>query len=291
VVYDDTVLKTLVSSETETVSGNPISFSTDFEQHSAQSIVGLEPIQDLHGYSKPWVGGAGKNILPLTVDYVKAQNTQAGSWSGNVYTRRTTTFTLLTDDDNNVIGVRVQRPAAATTNDSLYLFSGIPSFLDANTNYILSGCPSGGTDSGYCLQYNHWTEGESYIPQDTGSGVTFHKITDSTTQKLRIKITMTDAIDLIFYPMIRLATETDATFAPYTNHASISGRSEINVLGCGKNLFSVDSISLNRDTKRTEHKYINKIPAGNYIVTWDYSGTSTQTTISFRNSNDKNKQL
>ena len=41
----------------------------------------------------------------------------------------------------------------------------------------------------------------------------------------------------MFYPMIRLSTESDASFAPYTNICPISGRTEINLEGCGVNIW------------------------------------------------------
>ena len=45
----------------KTVSGNPISID-DGEEFNAESVkLTLLPKQDLHGYDKPWAGGAGKN--------------------------------------------------------------------------------------------------------------------------------------------------------------------------------------------------------------------------------------
>ena len=46
------------------LSGNPITFNAD-SQAVQKLQVALEPIQDLHGYDKPWVGGAGKNKCPV----------------------------------------------------------------------------------------------------------------------------------------------------------------------------------------------------------------------------------
>ena len=48
--------------------------------------VAIEPQQDLHGYDAPWVGGAGKNKLPMTLATIKANNT-TGTWIGNNYTQ------------------------------------------------------------------------------------------------------------------------------------------------------------------------------------------------------------
>lgn len=50
---------------TETASGNPIHI-TDAAAYPAESVItALEPVQDLHGYDKPWVGGTGKNLFDI----------------------------------------------------------------------------------------------------------------------------------------------------------------------------------------------------------------------------------
>lgn len=45
----------------ETAEGNPISISDASGLNAKACSVDLLPIQDLHGYDSPWVGGAGKN--------------------------------------------------------------------------------------------------------------------------------------------------------------------------------------------------------------------------------------
>ena len=44
-------------------SGSIASFTVDSVNHISKCEVTLEPIQDLHGYDSPWVGGAGKNLF------------------------------------------------------------------------------------------------------------------------------------------------------------------------------------------------------------------------------------
>ena len=45
------------------VTGNPISFSDGADAPMIECKATIEAQQDLHGYSKPWVGGAGKNKI------------------------------------------------------------------------------------------------------------------------------------------------------------------------------------------------------------------------------------
>ena len=48
----------------KSVTGNPITFTDGSESYASQLDVELKPIQDLNGYDRPWVGGAGKNKFP-----------------------------------------------------------------------------------------------------------------------------------------------------------------------------------------------------------------------------------
>lgn len=48
----------------ETVEGNPVSFSTNVKKNLKECVVELSPKQDLNGYDHPWSGGAGKNKYP-----------------------------------------------------------------------------------------------------------------------------------------------------------------------------------------------------------------------------------
>lgn len=49
--------------EDVTVEGNPVTFDSPFEQDAKSVVVTAKPIQDLHGYDHPWVGGAGRNKI------------------------------------------------------------------------------------------------------------------------------------------------------------------------------------------------------------------------------------
>lgn len=194
----------------------------------ADCKVKIEPVQDLHGQSAPYVGGAGKNKLPLTVDGIKAANT-TGTWTGNVYALGDLTFEILTDESGvNVNGIKV----SGTNGNSIAYFK-VGSFVGDGTSYILNGCPENGSTS----TYNAFIEFTS-ASFDNGSGVTFN---DSGAGNVYIRINSQYVIPtggLTFYPMIRLSTETDATFAPYTNICPITGHTKASVQRDGKNLFN-----------------------------------------------------
>ena len=198
----------------------------------ADCSVKIEPVQDLHGQSAPYVGGAGKNKLPLTVDAIKALNTN-GTWSGNVYTVTEGTVEILADNANNVVGIKVN----ITAGEDRFVFA-----LAALTNYsgysyILNGCPSGGGSNAFEIQ---WWINNVGTYQDFGDGVTVPLIAENKSNSVSIIVRSGYTVNnKTFYPMLRLSTETDSTFAPYTNICPISGHTEVDVQRDGRNLLGI----------------------------------------------------
>lgn len=171
--------------------------------------VSIEPVQDLHGYDAPWAGGAGKNKL----------NNIASS-----ITKNNVTFTVNSDGS-----VKVYSTGATSTAVLVLTDANNPLILQANKSYILSGCPNGGRNSTYELMLIATPTGGNALVHDYGSGVTIESSESDRTLGVQIVIRSGQVINDTFYPMIRLATETDATFAPYSNICPISGRDECNV--------------------------------------------------------------
>ena len=210
---------------TQTVSGNPITL-TDAAPINAESlVVELEPKQDLHGQSAPYVGGAGKQKLPLKVEWIKAANTY-GTWSGNVYTINGGTVTILTDNYGNVVGIENSGTFSATSefylSDSIYLPDGA---------YILNGVNAQSTQFVYQLAVAPYSGGAAYYDRGVGVDMT---LDGSVRYKAWYRID-SGASTYTVYPMIRLSTETDPTFAPWSNICPITGYTECSVDDVGKN--------------------------------------------------------
>ena len=221
-------LETWTSAATKTVTGNPITINDGSALPAKSLSVTFEPKQDLHGYDKPWAGGAGKNKLPLVLADIKSDNT-SGTWTGNSYVINGVTFDLLTDGDENIIGITANGENTGIGNASLYLCTvqTLNSLLDGS--YVFSGCPNDGSVSTYMMFI-----GSSLF--NTGNDVNFS--TPIAGSRCGISIYQGyNAQNLMFYPMIRLATETDATFEPYTNVCPPTGLTEASVEVTGKNLF------------------------------------------------------
>lgn len=193
--------------------------------------------QDLHGYDKPWVGGSGKNKLPLVLSDIKSANTN-GTWSGNSYTHNGVTYTVNTDSDGNIISISTSGIASARS----YLFVKLNLVL-ANGEYKINGYSGGAsTTSGisFYFVYDSAQASPVYVRDDNGANVTINN--DTITIVINVG-NGSDANGKNYYPMIRLATETDTTFSPYSNICPITAYTEGEIEVCGKNLCNPSKVT------------------------------------------------
>jgi len=193
--------------------------------------VALSPNQDLHGYENPWVGGAGKNKLPLTLANIKSANT-VGTWSDNVYTIYGMTYTVNTDDSGNVTyieanGTPLDSNAQLSLNKTAFL----------SGSFIGNGCPSGGGSEKYRIRFAGGLNGNDYGHQ---SEVMTADPNVAINVYIRVDVGIT-ADHLKFYPMLRLSTESDPTFEPYSNICPISGHTQVE-MEVGTNKLNPDNI-------------------------------------------------
>ena len=201
-------LSVLAEALTKTASGNPVVISDCAGGKARSLITSINAIQDLHGYDKPWVGGAGKNKLPYDLATMKSLNTD-GTWSDNVYTDGGVSFTVAD-------GV-VYLSGTSTKLVMFYLAPDIDDTLVADESYILTGAIDANIQVGI-----------SQKGFDSGSGLTF--VNSFTISDPSVRINIASGINTngkVVKPMIRLATESDASFAPYSNICPISGRSSV----------------------------------------------------------------
>ena len=202
---------------TDTASGAVATFTDGADDIPMKSVkVAIEPVQDLHGYDHPWPAGGGKN---------KFHNTGVTTTSNGV------TFTVNADGTVSCSGT-----ASGTAVFHVFLsYSDLPQ----GESLILNGCPAGGN-----FTSNYGTalcdvNGAALDPAtDSGAGVTYTPANLADLAQYQIVVRSgINANGLVFKPMIRLASETDATFAPYSNICPISGWTGAQVVRTGKNLF------------------------------------------------------
>ena len=85
-----------------------------------------------------------------------------------------------------------------------------------NGKYTLTGCPKGGSLSTYRLLFWNY-DGTNVSANDLENGVTFEKTNTIADYNIAISVASgTTVNNLVFYPMLRLAENTDATFEPYS---------------------------------------------------------------------------
>lgn len=217
---------------TKAATGNPIEITDGASAPLVKCVTAITGSQDLHGYDKPWVGGAGKNKLPLTVDGIKEKNT-SGTWNGNIYTKNKGTFEIITDNGNNVTGIKVNGTFNAQT-----LFEIGNYISDSATSIIYSGV-SGGSAETYSINSNIGGQYQGDIYNGDSSP---RQIPASTSSYYLIVVREGYvANNVMFYPMFRLSTVSDATFAPYSNICPITAYNQSTISVGGKNRVDVSS--------------------------------------------------
>lgn len=208
---------TALGNAIKTVTGTIVTFVTSKAAPIVNLTASLSPIQDLHGYDSPWPPGGGKN---------KFENTATSLTINEV------TFTVNSDGTVTCSGT-----ATGTAVFNIVDPNGINQLTDS---LILSGCPTGGDiDNTYGLVAT--TSEGVRLYADSGNGATM--VNYATFAKLQIVIRSgTNANGLVFKPMIRLSSVTDATYAPYSNLCPISGHTGVTVhVADGENPHVVDN--------------------------------------------------
>jgi hypothetical protein len=156
--------------------------------------VGIEPVQDLHGYDNPWAGGSGKNKLNVASVETTATSNWGVSVSGNV----------LTVEHKNTYSTGMPRTADMALKAGTYCIS-----YTASTNVVVDVYANGS-----------WLK--SVNPGDT---ITLSA--DSTVYVAFPNMQTTT----ITYQNVQLESGSSATsWTPYENICPISGHTEANVV-------------------------------------------------------------
>lgn len=246
IVYTDNFKQTL------SLEDDIISIDNNNKQYIKSLLVTLEPIQDLHGYDKPWSGGVGKN---------KLLNTATSATVSNV------SYTV--NDDGTIIANGTSSGWGALTIGTFALPSG---------SYYLS---SGITSS------NNYFEFILNGAQINNVGVAQKEFTLSEAAEITVKLYArpnTTATNLKLYPMIRLSSVSDATYEPYSNICPISGHDEVNASVCGKNVWepavgtqykNVNGESFNGYNITGLVSALNALPIGTYNISFKFDVLET----------------
>ena len=258
---------------TDTASGSIASFSDGADGIPMRSVkASIEPVQDLHGYANPWPAGGGKNKLPAkTLTEIQAVSAP-GTWSGDTYTYNGISFKCNFGEDGLLQTITVN--GTATDQAVLWFY---PTAASNFNGLILNGCPSGGSIGTYALQAYDQTSGQSI--HEVGNGYTL-PFTNGDMVRLIVRIWSGATLNnVVFKPMLRLATETDSTFAPYSNICPISGWTGAEITRTGKNLLSgyyassaINESGVRYTSRDSTLTHIVRVEPG---ATYKMSGTKT----------------
>lgn len=187
-------------------------------------VAGIEPAQNFNGYGKPWAGGAGKNLLPIDRYIVEA--------NGITFTK-------------NADGSITANGTATATAQMRYRGA----FLPAG-NYKFNGCPAGGNSETYHVYAWDYTtgarpkkwDGTTGSANDVGTGFQEIKVLEGHEVAIVCRVlTGVTVNNITFKPMIVKASETDATYEPYSNICPISGWNAVKAARTSQNLLPVSA--------------------------------------------------
>lgn len=179
----------------DNASGSIASFPDGADNVPVKSLIAqITPLQDLHGQSAPYPAGGGKNKFQTTA------------------TTATVAAVLFTVNSDG--SVKPTRSGSSTANASLLLGTAT---LPAGS-YLVNG--GNAVNDAYMTLRDGDTD--AFIANITDSDYAL-TVTEEHSYKL-VAVVASDVTPTgTLKPMIRLASDTDATFAPYSNVCPISG--------------------------------------------------------------------
>ena len=202
---------------TDSASGSIASFTDGADDLPVKELkVGIEPVQDLHGYDHPWPAGGGKNLFPVNFTS-ESQNSVVAE--------------VLSNGKIRVHGTNSSSNTAFITISS----TTVNSFIIPAGTYTIS------VDS---LNDNIYLD----VSGSEQNGVSYTQLTNSAKNKqitvidgtkpfayIRFCVAASATIDITIGVQIETGSSA-TTFAPYSNICPITGWTGANVTRIGKNL-------------------------------------------------------
>ena len=225
-----------------TASGDIASFQTNLAMALQKLKIAFSASQDLHGYSKPWIGGAGKNKLPNLTSTV---------------TSRTVTFTPQTDGKIRVNGTAQGGNAVCDVGrDTLVLPSGSYFVNESNSTYTVTVFKIVG--------------GTATVIKSGGGAFT---LTETTSVFVRLAIPQNSTVTNLDVALQLESGSSPTSFEPYENICPITGFSQANVVRCGKNLFNKATATVGKYINPNNQEITNALKTHSDIIKVKPSGT------------------
>ena len=170
-------------------SGEIVSFETDSENVFTKLQVDLEPVQDLNGYDKPWVGGAGKN-----------------KWDEQWENGRIGT----TGENQSGNGIRSKNYISVSPSTQYHGVSG--TYTGASSITVF-----------------YYDTNKDFISLENKFGMSVNFTTPNNCYYMRFNIMTSVAITIYNHDIAINYPSTVTTYSPYSNICPISGHDEVDV--------------------------------------------------------------
>lgn len=200
---------------TKEVSGSIVHVEDASEYPALDCKISLEPIQDLNGYDKPWVGGAGVNLFP----YLNA---------------RTATFNGVTFSCDGKGTLTMQ--GTATANDYGSLTFPQAFVIPDGADYKFCMLNTEAHADGVLRFVNGSTIVDSWSPSPVNRETTYAGMSGKTVTGIRLYCAQGETYNLTMKPMFVPKSTAVTGYIPYSNVCPISGRTEVATQRTGKNL-------------------------------------------------------
>lgn len=192
-------------------------FETVEEGLLKELVVGVESVQDLHGYDYPWIGGAGKNLLP--------PDTKTVSTSGIIYTVNNDGEFKVNGTTRSLIYTSIYGTNTTSISNLYPLLSGLEGgdsiFFKTFGDTLPNGCEIG-------CQFNR-ADGSLYSPPSIPVDDIITIPNDAVYMFVFLRIPANVTLNNIaIKPMISKGTN-KLPYEPYTNICPISGWNSVEV--------------------------------------------------------------
>ena len=212
-----------VEIEEKTASGEIATFDDGGENIPMKSVVcEINPVQDLHGYDHPWVGGSGKNKLKI---------------NATSQTVKGVTFTVNDDGSVTVNGTTTESNCFFNLNYVANQFN-VPTNVPINIGLYGRERPSSlkvqATGTGGVSTISYAGTAEFGISEN--STLTTTSASTSTWTRLQIQDAGTTINNVTVYPFWCYSDNKMTFYEPYSNICPISGHTGLDAWVRGKNL-------------------------------------------------------
>ena len=237
---------------TETASGSIASFTDGSTLPVTALTVGIEPVQDLHGYDNPWPAGGGKNLLPNVLE----KDNEATVSKGVTFTKRPDGTILVN---------------GTATGGQAELYLGLFQIEAGKYASLISN-----TAVNVSLQLRkNGAGGAEIMPSIT---TTHQEVTISEVTTVYSRLRVPEGLSVnnaIVYPMFAKQDTalTVADFEPYDNICPISGHTSAVVTRTGKNLIGISDYTYTSASAKSWDD-ITPIKSGSYKFSFSTSNTS-----------------